>query len=487
MPKIQFKEDTLNGRAVIVAYADREYLTLRIPRGNKKYSYISLQTTDLKTAHEKALDVYAATVNQPLRSSIGKRRFAKVCEEYLEWKQERSQIGEIRESAVRTYSQRIHQRIIPYAEKVGVKNVSDIKKESFESYGKFYREVQSKGKWKSTTQGLSVSTINSDLSTLNELLGWMVKRNILDANDFPIIQKLRNKKEFKEDANPAFMPDEWDAVKSSLTEYVRIKDGDDEITKWRRRWIFNWIFFMYHFGGRVHEAMMLTLGDVSTRKMPDGKLKGIVQVSPRTKTGKRTVVMNGHWVNSVKYHLQKGVKLRNQQIEEHNKLVDSGEISKFRWRFQGRIPIIPKPNKNTPLFLNPLFHTINKEDKRDLKKIEKEDRLDDVRWEVSTYSSEHIRKKYQSIVEMGLVFFYEGESKPTDYRKFTLHSLRSTHITHQLLNGVRIRVISDNVGNSESEIENTYYRLNNLLNIEELGMHRKKVSPEDELQLDKLT
>ena len=69
----------------------------------------------------------------------------------------------------------------------------------------------------------------------------------------------------------------------------------------------------------------------------------------------------------------------------------------------------------------------------------------------------------------------------TDSKKFTLHSLRSTHITHQLLNGVRIRVIADNVGNSESEIEGTYYRLNNLLNIEELGMHRKKLSPEDEL------
>lgn len=43
-----------------------------------------------------------------------------------------------------------------------------------------------------------------------------MKRNTLDANDFPIIQKLRNRKEFKEDVNPTFMPDEWDAVKSAL-------------------------------------------------------------------------------------------------------------------------------------------------------------------------------------------------------------------------------------------------------------------------------
>ena len=197
--------------------------------------------------------------------------------------------------------------------------------------------------------------------------------------------------------------------------------------------------------------------------------------------------MNGHWLNSVKSHLQKGIKLRNEQIEEHNKIVDSGEISKFRWRFQGRIPPIPKPNKDTPLFFYLFFHTINKEDKTDMKRIEQENRLDAVRRQVSTYSSEHIRSKYQSIIKDALANHFKGEGKPTDFKKFTLHSLRSTHITHQLLNGVRIRVVADNVGNSESEIESTYYRLNNLLNIEELGMHRKKVSPEDELQSDEST
>ena len=124
---------------------------------------------------------------------------------------------------------------------------------------------------------------------------------------------------------------------------------------------------------------------------------------------------------------------------------------------------------------------MNKEDKRNLKRFESDGNLDDVRWEVSTYSVEHIRTKYQSIVEEALTVHYKGEEKPTDFKKFTLHSLRSTHITHQLLDGVRIRVIADNVGNSESEIESTYYRLNNLLNIEELGMHRKKVTAEDEL------
>ena len=481
MPKIQFKEKTLNGRAQIIAYADREYLTLRIHRGGNKYTNISLGTSDLKQAHDKALDVYAATVNEPPRSRSKKHLFETVCEDFLKWKLEQAHIGEIKESSVNGYSQRIHQRIIPYATKVGIRNIGDIEKESFENYGTYYRQVEQKGKWKVSTAGLSVSTINSDLTTLNEVLGWMVNRNYLDANKFPIINKLRNRKQFQEDANPAFLPDEWDAVKESLKEFVAIKDGDDEFSKWRRRWLFNWVFFMFHFGGRCHEGLGLTLGDVSTRKMPDGKLKGIVQVSPKTKTGKRTVVMNGHWVNSVKTHLNKGIKLRNQEISEHNALVDSEEISNYRWRFQGKIPLLDKPNKDTPLFLNPLFHTMNKEDKRNLKKFEDEGNLDAVRWEVSTYSTEHIRKKYQIIVERALTLHYKGDQKPTDYKKFTLHSLRSTHITHQLLDGVNIRVIADNSGNSQSQIESRYYRLNNLLNIEELGMHRKQVTAEEEL------
>ena len=484
MPKIQFKEETLNGRAVIIAYADREYLTLRIPRGDKKYSNISLGTSDLKTAHDKALDVYAATINQPLKSRNRKFLFATACKEFLEWKDEQAQIGEIKESAVKTYSQRIYQRIIPYANLVGVKNIGDIGRESFENYGVHFRKVETKGKWKTATAGLSVATINSDLTTLNELMSWMVKRNILDANYFPAINKLRDRKEYKEDANPAFMPDEWDAVKSHLMDWVQKREDDDELQLWRRRWMFNWIFFMYHFGGRYHEAMQLRVGDVSTRKMPDGKLKGIIEVSSSTKTGRRTVVMNGHWVNSVKSHLNRGVKLRNQIIQQHNQLVESGDIKKYRWRFQGRIPLLAKPSKDTPLFLNPIFHTINKEDKRNMRRFEAEERLYEVRWEVFPYSSEQIRKKYQGIVETALTNRFPSHGRtPTDYRKFTLHSLRSTHITHQLLNGVRIRLIADNVGNSESEIERTYYRLNNLLNIEQLGMHKKVINAEHELRI----
>ena len=79
------------------------------------------------------------------------------------------------------HSQRIFQRVIPFASKVGVRNVGDIKKDSFENYPTFYRKVETKGKWSTTADGLSVSTINSDVTTINELMNWMIKRNLLDS------------------------------------------------------------------------------------------------------------------------------------------------------------------------------------------------------------------------------------------------------------------------------------------------------------------
>ena len=452
MPKIQFKEPTLNGRAFVIAYADREYLYLRIPRGDRKYSNVSLGTTDLKVAHNKALDVYTETVNEPPRSRSKRYGFKLACAEYLKWKAEQAEIGQLRASSVGTYEQRIYQRIIPFAKLVGVTQIGDLTKQSFEGYGEHYRRVETKGKWSNQTNGLSVSTINSDLSTLNELFGFLVKRDLLDPRKFPELVKLKDKKDYREEANPAFFPDEWEAFKDVLKKYVA--ESTDDLQKWKRQWLLNWVFFMYHGGFRCHEAMALRIGDVGTRKMPDGSLKGIVQVPATTKTGKRTTIMNGHWLNGVKYHLNKGVKLRNQQIELHNKKVEDGTIERWR-KIKTKIDLIPFPlPKDTLLFSNP-FGYFNKAS---------------ASVDMSPFSSEHIRQEYNALL------------KTADFdKKYTLHSLRSTHITHALLKKMRIRVIADNVGGSEQQLEATYYRLNNLLNIEELGFHRIKAADNEAL------
>ncbi len=443
---------------------------------------ISLKTTDLKVAHDKALDVYAATINTPQKTQSKKYLFKTACENFLKWKQEQVDIGQLRQSTHHTYEQRIYQRVIPYAKIVGIEKLSDIKKDSFSNYSTHYRKVGVKGKWKSETKGLAVSTINSDLTTINEFLSWCVQQDLLQFKNWGDMGKLRDKKDYREDANPAYMPDEWEQVKTLLKEYENSES--DPIKKWKNCYLKNWVYFQYHGGFRCHETRAIRLNDIEVVRK-NGKVKwGVVQVSPSTKTGKRTVIMNGNWLNAVKYHLNKGIKLRNEQIELHNKMVENGTLP--RWRaVKTKIDLIPfPPPPDTLLMANPMG-LVKKApssadgygvDKTYVFKAEKDMNFN---WapsvDMAPMSDERIRQWLNELLSE--LDFYK-------LKDYTLHSLRSTHITHALIvRDMNIREIADNVGNSQSEIERTYYRLNNLLNMEKLGFFREQISKKNDLKV----
>ena len=429
---------------------------------------VSLRTTDVKIAHDRALDVYASTVNNPQRARNKKFLFKTACAKFLDWKQERADIGQIRQSSVSSYEQRIYQRIIPYAKVIGVESISDIKKDTFSDYGTYYRKVGKKGKWRTETQGLAVSTINSDLVTVNELLNWCVKNELMEFKNLGEVEKLRDNKDYREDANPAYLPDEWEQVKLVLQDFENSEK--DPISKWKNCYLKNWVYFMYHGGFRCHETRRLTLGDIEVVRK-NGKVRwGVVQVSPQTKTGKRTVIMNGNWLNAVKYHLNKGIKLRNEQIEVHNKCVEEGTLESWR-AVKTKIDLIPfPPPLDTPLMANPFGYVIRGTADADKTK---DMNIQMPRVDLTPNTDETVRQKLDSLLQ-NLDFYKQ--------KNYTLHSLRATHITHALIvRNMNIREIADNVGNSQSEIERTYYRLNNLLNIEKLGFFKDQINKKDSL------
>jgi integrase len=437
--KIIFKETTLNGRAEIVQYQDRENLTLRIPKGNKKYWNKSLSTSDVAMAHQRAVDVYFATIQQPVDGKNRKYLFATLCDKFLEDKQEQADIGNIRQSTVDTYEQRIRQRIIPYARLVGIRNVGDINEESFEKYAVHYRKVQTKGKWKNAADGLAVSTINSDLATLGELQDWLVRKKYLEVHKKSNIQKLTDKTNYREEANPAYLPDEWEQVKHTLFKHA--KSETDSVKRWKKEWLNLWVMIMYHGGFRCHELRRVRVGDCRSEKKA-GNLFAYVDIRPNTKTGKRTVAMNGHWLWMFKHHLNLGLKLRNEQIQEHNQMVEEGTLPRWR-KNQEPMDLLPERAPSDWLLMtNPFSKNL------------------------TPYSEEDIRQKLAALLA-DLEFYSKNN--------YTLHSIRSTYITHSIiLQKLSTRDIADNVGNSEAEIERTYYRLKNELN-ENLGFFRKKL------------
>lgn len=445
MPKIEIKEPTLNGEAFIIKYVERDCFYLRVKRDGKRYTNLSLATTDIAVARKNALNAYMQIASEPPKSRARNFGFEKSCEEYLKEKEKEVSRKQLAPRSFEIYRQRIYQRIIPYAKFAGVKSISDIRKNTFENYAGYYLDVKEKGKWSSVTSGLSTSTINSDITTLRSLLKWMVKRDLLDPRKLPEIHKLKDRTNYRDEVNPAFFPEEFARFKDKLYQFDQ--NIDDEESKWKRRWFIHFVLFQYQGGFRLDETAQIRLLDCEVQKRPDGKLKGVVHVSPTTKTGRRDVIMNGHTLRKVKYHLNKGIKIRNQQIEAYNLRVKNGEILDRKGNARPELTPLRSASNDDLLMMNPFLPN---------RKM---------------YHIEHVRRWWNDVV--GQCDFE---------KKYTLYSLRSTHITHSILKGIRTRVIADNVGTSESQIEKTYYRISHMLNIDELGFHKE--SSEDELLMN---
>ena len=473
MPKIVFKELTLNDQAYIIKYNHRDTFYLRIKREGKRYTNVSLKTEDLDVAKKNALATYMEIASEPAKSRTRRFGFDAACDEFLQEKEKQAFRKQISGRSHNTYSQRIRQRIIPYAKFAGVKVLGDIEKKTFETYKDYYLDIQTKGKWKTATSGLAPSTINSDISTLKEFLAWCVKKEYLDPRKVGDITRARDNKNYREEANPAFFPDEFARMKDQLYKFdTKCKDEED---KWKKRWFINYILFQYQLGSRPHETALIRCGGTRVEKRSDDKLIGIVEIPSNTKRGRRTSIMNGNTLRKVLSHLRKGIKIRNQQIEKYNEYIKE-ELSLKELGVDRNKDISVKPN--------PRYY--DKDGKIDIAKVKKRfpkinpetlqyDLLDPVSNDDllmmnpflsgrKMYHPEHTRGWWKDV--LSACGFQEH---------YTLYSLRSTHITHALLKGMNIRKIAENCGTSENEITSTYQRLNNLLNKDELGFFKDKV------------
>jgi hypothetical protein len=68
-------------------------------------------------------------------------------------------------------------------------------------------------------------------------------------------------------------------------------------------------------------------------------------------------------------------------------------------------------------------------------------------------------------------------------RRYTIYSLRSTHISNQLLQGVSVNKVAKNVGTSWAMIQQTYDGLSSRYSIDELGFFKDTNVPKEEEDL----
>ena len=155
--------------------------------------------------------------------------------------------------------------------------------------------------------------------------------------------------------------------------------------------------------------------------------------------------MNGSTLQKIKSHLTKGIKIRNQQIEQYNQRVFAGEVKDKKGNtLMLPLPLITQATKDDLLMMNPFF------DGR------------------SIYHIEHTRQWFGRVL-----------AKCDFDRKYTLYSLRSTHISFALLQGQRVNLVAKNCGTSLAMIQKTYDGLSSRFHIDSLGFFQDS-APRDE-------
>jgi len=160
--------------------------------------------------------------------------------------------------------------------------------------------------------------------------------------------------------------------------------------------------------------------------------------------------MNGNTFLNVKYHLNKGIKIRNKQIKEKNENLRKNPNTKIldfhNRRYKEPLDLVEKVSKDDFVLFNPFLLG-----------------------ERRVYHDSHIRDWLNLIL------------KECNFnRRYTQYSLRSTHISYQLLQGVPVNKVAKNVGTSMEMIQKTYDGLSARYSIDELGFFKDVKVPKDE-------
>ena len=405
--KLAEKHDTGQEGIKIIKFEKRNsyYLYIYDPE-TRKVSTPSLNSENLDWCQRNWFQTYASF--QKKGGSPKQRKKVAITTKlkaYVEHQWQRTKRGEIKESTYKTYNERITNRIAPFIKAKGVNSVSDINRQSFQDYATYH-----------SNKGISTSTLNSDITTLENFLAWLTDEDdSLDANRKPRdIKRQRQVKDFRAEANPAFTGEDWVAFKDALLRYEYLDESWTDDMEERERWWYrkafvNFIFFQWHSGSRNHETLRLRYGDVKYEEytLPNGKttLRGIIKIGRDTKRGSRTSVINGWQIKRTLDHFH---------------------------QFNHPVWLQVSTNDDTPLFLNP--RTGN------------------------SIHQETFRGHFKNVIKAAGL---QGKG-------YTLYSLRSTHITNQLLNKVYIEDIARNLGTSADMIRRHYDGVANILKSDEL-------------------
>ena len=246
------------------------YCRIKLPKADR-YKTVSLKTTDLHKARERAFDV-DADVRFRLKHEVPifNKPFSDIAKEYTQAQRSRAQMGEISEARVKKIESVIKAQLNPY---VGNIQISLIAQDRWANYPT-WRRAHGKG---NVREQVSDSTVKFEMSIFGAIMSYAVKKHHIPAS-----QKFEGRPNFKTMRRDAFSLEEYRALHSKGRAWVKAADKKPA-SAWYRTVAYNFVLIMCNTGMRPPEARNLRWRDISYGKDKDGKDLVILSVRGKDK------------------------------------------------------------------------------------------------------------------------------------------------------------------------------------------------------------
>lgn len=245
------------------------YCRIKLPKADR-YKTVSLKTSDIREARERAYDCYA-DVRFRLKHDVPifDKSFHDVAVEYTEVQRHRAQMGEISHERVKKIASVINAQLNPYA---GSTQISLIGQERWSGYPAWRRE-HGEGRLR---EQVSDATIKFEMSIFGAIMNYAVRKRYIPAS-----HKFEGRPNFKTMRRDAFSLEEYRALHSRGRSWV--KSAPKPQSLWYRTIAYNFVLIMCNTGMRPPEARNLRWRDISRGRDKDGRDLLILSVTGKDK------------------------------------------------------------------------------------------------------------------------------------------------------------------------------------------------------------
>lgn len=253
---------------------ERWYCRMKIT-GEDRYKTVSLKTTDLREARDKAYDLDAELrfkIKHEL--PVFNRLFSQVAKEYLDQQKERAEVGQITLHRWRVLDSHVRSQLNPY---IGSHQITLIGPDRWKDYP-IWRQKHGQGR---EGQKVSEGTIRAEMATLKAIMAYAAHKQYIRES-----QVFKGKLPLSKVRREEFTPQEY----RKLHTFARgwIKEGRSKRNIWYRTMTYNFILIMANTGMRPSEARNLLWQDVAIQTDKQGRQ--FVRLNVRGKGKHRNLV-----------------------------------------------------------------------------------------------------------------------------------------------------------------------------------------------------